>query len=105
MAAEVDVRGARCLAEWFLQLVGAAAVLNDQDTRPEQVDKSGAVIQFLYVLFIAGNCAPFDPEYFKEVVIETLGFATLAYCVPQLLYKADSAYTYFILERCVFLQF
>ena len=23
MAAEVDVRGARCLAEWFLQLVGA----------------------------------------------------------------------------------
>ena len=25
MAAEVDVRGARCLAEWFLQLVGATA--------------------------------------------------------------------------------
>ena len=25
MAAEVDVRGARCLAEWFLQLVDATA--------------------------------------------------------------------------------
>ncbi|MGQ4809602.1 hypothetical protein NKDENANG_03025 [Candidatus Entotheonellaceae bacterium PAL068K] len=95
--ADQNVAGAVALGECVEirpgLIVGAAKVapgallLDDQDTRPEQVDKAGAVVQFRHMRLVTRDSAAADPEYLEELVVEALRLALLIGRVPPFLGK------------------
>ena len=77
----------------FVQIASGALLLDDENTRPEQVDEPRAVVQLRDTLLVAGNASPLDPEYLKEVVVETLRFSLLVARLAPLSCKGSGAGT------------
>ena len=58
-----------------LEVAPGALLFNNEDARPEQVNKARPVIQLFHVLFVPGYGAAFDTENLEEIIVEALRLA------------------------------
>ena len=75
----------------IFEVASLALLLDDQDARPEQVDEPGAVIQLLYMFFVARHGTPPYIENLEELVVEALCLTLLVGRVPPLGSECGSA--------------
>ena len=59
------------------QVAPGALLLDDQDSRPEEVNEAAGVVELFDPLLVAGDRLPAHPEDAEEVVVKALGLALL----------------------------
>ena len=80
----------------FSKVAPRAFLLDYQDARPEQVDKSTGIAQPLHVFLVTGYTAALNPEDPEEAIVETLRFPLFITCVFPFAGKIRRAGAYFI---------
>ena len=79
------------LAIGFLEVAPGALLLDDQHTRPEQVDESRTIVQLRDMRLVARDGAPTNTEHLEELVIEALRLALLVRGVSPLFGEGGGA--------------